>query len=392
MEAQQTEPASQGAQTGNKKLGGTDAVALQCVTSVITTYVAQALGPTFVGQLTAGVVATLLGAFLVAPTKHRTHRLVAVALFLALFEARGHGSSGGRRKAPRGPTDSGSGARRTSWAPTSWAAVGIAATVGFAGGSGITTARDEWGPIPGHHVVTVTVPRIHGQTMGAARKQLVGQGFRVTVKRRRSERVAERHVVRAEPPGHSRAEKGSLVTVIVSAGRKRVQIPSVTGMSRGEAVSALDAFDIAAPIERERSVRIAKGDAIRTKPPAYRSIERGSTVTLVISNWYRVTVPEIAGLTQGEARTLLGDRSLTVSTTLEETIGTPSGVVVGTDPPAGERVEGDSTVLVTVAHHIDRDCGDFESQGEAQRYFEALGGPAEDPDELDGDGDGMACE
>lgn len=392
MEAQQTEPASQGAETGDKKLGGTDAVALQCVTSAITTYVAQALGPTLVGQLTASVVATLLGAFLAAPTRHRTHRFVAVALFVALLEALGRGDSGGGRKAPSGPTETGSGAQSASWAPASWTAVGIAATLGFAGGSGITTARDGWEPIPGHHVVTVTIPRIHGQTMGAARRQLVGQGFRVNLKRRRSERVAERHVVRTEPPGRSRAEKGSLVTVIVSAGRKLVQIPSVTGMSLGAAISTLDDLDIAAIEEHERSDRIAKGEAIRTKPPAYTRIERGSTVTLVISNWYRVIIPEITGLTQGEAHTILGDRSLTVSTTLEETIDTPSGVVVGIDPPAGERVEGGSTVLVTVAHHKNRDCSDFEIQEEAQRYFEALGGPVEDPDELDGDGDGVACE
>ena len=40
----------------------------------------------------------------------------------------------------------------------------------------------------------------------------------------------------------------------------------------------------------------------------------------------------------------------------------------------------------------DRDCADFSSQREAQRYFEAKGGPADDPDYLDGDGDGTACE
>lgn len=392
MEAQQTEPASQGARPGEKKLGGREAVALQCVASAFTTYAAQALGPTFVGQLIAGVVATLLGAFLAAPTQHRTHRFVAVALFVALLEALGLRGSGARRKASSRPAATGTGAQSASWAPTSWAAVGIAATVGFAGGSGITTARDGWEPIPGHHVVTVTVPKIQGQTVRAARKQLVGRGFRVTVKRRRSERVAERHVVSTVPPGRSRAEKGSLVTVTVSAGRKLVEIPSVTGMSWEEAVSALDDLDITATVEHERSDRIAKGEAIQTEPPAYTRTERGSTVTLVISDWYRVIVPEITGLTQGEARTILGERSLTVSTALEETLDTPSGVVVGIDPPAGERVGGGSTVVVTVAHHVGRDCGDFESQEEAQRYFEALGGPAEDPDELDGDGDGVACE
>ena len=39
----------------------------------------------------------------------------------------------------------------------------------------------------------------------------------------------------------------------------------------------------------------------------------------------------------------------------------------------------------------DRDCGDFETQAEAQAFFEAAGGPDKDRHRLDGDGDGVAC-
>ncbi|MYL50089.1 nuclease [Halobacillus litoralis] len=41
----------------------------------------------------------------------------------------------------------------------------------------------------------------------------------------------------------------------------------------------------------------------------------------------------------------------------------------------------------------DRDCGDFSSQEEAQAFYEAAGGPAQDPHRLDGhDQDGLVCE
>jgi endonuclease YncB( thermonuclease family) len=49
-------------------------------------------------------------------------------------------------------------------------------------------------------------------------------------------------------------------------------------------------------------------------------------------------------------------------------------------------------VAVPAARAQDRDCGGFTTQGEAQAYFVALGGPAHDPDRLDGDSDGIACE
>lgn len=44
------------------------------------------------------------------------------------------------------------------------------------------------------------------------------------------------------------------------------------------------------------------------------------------------------------------------------------------------------------AHAADLDCADFDSQAAAQAYFLAHGGPASDPDRLDGDHDGIACE
>ncbi len=40
----------------------------------------------------------------------------------------------------------------------------------------------------------------------------------------------------------------------------------------------------------------------------------------------------------------------------------------------------------------DRDCFDFATHEEAQRFFIAAGGPSRDPHRLDGDHDGIACE
>lgn len=44
------------------------------------------------------------------------------------------------------------------------------------------------------------------------------------------------------------------------------------------------------------------------------------------------------------------------------------------------------------AHAADKDCSDFASQAAAQKYFLAHGGPKSDPDRLDADHDGIACE
>jgi endonuclease YncB( thermonuclease family) len=49
-------------------------------------------------------------------------------------------------------------------------------------------------------------------------------------------------------------------------------------------------------------------------------------------------------------------------------------------------------VAVPSAPAQDRDCGHFSTQAQAQAHFIALGGPRSDPDRLDGDFDGIACE
>ena len=40
----------------------------------------------------------------------------------------------------------------------------------------------------------------------------------------------------------------------------------------------------------------------------------------------------------------------------------------------------------------DKDCSDFATQRAAQIFFLKHGGPRHDPDRLDGDNDGIACE
>jgi excalibur calcium-binding domain-containing protein len=61
--------------------------------------------------------------------------------------------------------------------------------------------------------------------------------------------------------------------------------------------------------------------------------------------------------------------------------------------PAGtyERDDGWATER-SYADAGDRDCADFSSQNEAQRFFEEMGGPSEDYHNLDRDGDGVVCE
>ena len=75
------------------------------------------------------------------------------------------------------------------------------------------------------------------------------------------------------------------------------------------------------------------------------------------------------------------------------------GVTLGTalaapapEQPMDDPISAPGSSLPYDPFGPDRDCGDFTSQAEAQRFFEAAGGPESDPHRLDSEGDGVACE
>ena len=41
---------------------------------------------------------------------------------------------------------------------------------------------------------------------------------------------------------------------------------------------------------------------------------------------------------------------------------------------------------------VDKDCSDFNTWKQAEKYFKKHGGPRHDPSRLDGDHDGIPCE
>jgi hypothetical protein len=59
--------------------------------------------------------------------------------------------------------------------------------------------------------------------------------------------------------------------------------------------------------------------------------------------------------------------------------------------PPEDPGDDEETPEPTATAFVDRDCGDFATQAEAQAFFESQGGPAQDPHGLDGDGDGVVC-
>ncbi len=390
---------------GNEQRAGGTAVAnadsfsfatLQCISSTSGMLIGQALGSSFNGRLVASVVLSLTGSFLTAPGKHHRRRIVAVVVLVALLNA-ARALARGRKPVPpsTGPS---------AWAPASWLAVGVTAAAGLMIGGGITAAHGALTDDPGRsavdppHRTALTIPEVQGKEKAAAVRTLVDAGFRVSTDREPSRSVPEGIAMRTEPDAGAEARKGSTVTLFVSSGPPTVAIPSVASQTLEAAKAALRDAGLRALVgETEPSDSIAKGDVVRTDPTEGSEVPVGSAVELVLSRGpivEQLTVPDVAGKSEEEAVAILTEAGLSPTTSSEFSKAIPEGAVIDTDPAAGEQVTEGSpiTVIVSSGSGEDRDCDEFSSQEEAQEYFESRGGPSIDPDMLDGDGDGFACE
>jgi serine/threonine-protein kinase len=159
----------------------------------------------------------------------------------------------------------------------------------------------------------VSVPFVKGLTEQLAVDKIRGAGLSPQVARDFSDTVEKGTVIDQSPdPGEKVAKHGN-VDITVSKGKETVQVPSVLGLSRDAAISALvnagldpHAFDVfsSKPI----------GTVTAQDPAAGKEVEKGSKVRINVSSGPSdVTVPSVIGLTFDQATRALRDQGFLVS-------------------------------------------------------------------------------
>ena len=167
-----------------------------------------------------------------------------------------------------------------------------------------------------------------------------------------SDTIPSGRAVSTDPAVGTGAAPGSTVTVQYSLGTAMVDVPDVSGKTQEEAREALEKAGLKVGTSTsEDSSDVAKDKVIRTDPVAQTSVQRGSTVSLVLSTG-RVTVPDVKGMTLEQAQSALQDAGLTYnvnSPTTEKTSDQAkkdSSEVTGTSPAPGSSVEAGSQVTI----------------------------------------------
>ncbi len=189
------------------------------------------------------------------------------------------------------------------------------------------------------------LPALEGLTEEEAEAALVEVGLAVgDVGSVHSETVAAGLVLDwsagdVERPGELRV--GSEVDLVVSVGPAPRTVPDLAGKTQGQAVAELEAVGLGAKVVTRFDDEVDEGLVIGTDPGGGASVERGATVTVVVSKGRDlVTVPDIVGKTLDEVNKALEEAGLQPG----DASGNAKGRPFATDPEAGSRVERGTAV------------------------------------------------
>jgi eukaryotic-like serine/threonine-protein kinase len=152
------------------------------------------------------------------------------------------------------------------------------------------------------------------------------------------------------PPGVIAPEKTE-VTLVVSAGPPKIPVPDVAGLDGLLAERLITAAGLAVSQVDSLQAPLPKGVVMHTRPAAGSVLTPGGGVTLIVSRGApTISVPNLLGLTQADARTRLELEGLRLGTvTRQRTADAAPGTVVAQRPAAGTLAASGTVVDIVVA-------------------------------------------
>ena len=128
----------------------------------------------------------------------------------------------------------------------------------------------------------VTVPDVVGLSRESAEARLSSEGFGVGVQEQESEE-SEGQVIAQSPGGSSRVDRGTTVTITVSTGIQKVDVPDVVGLPPREAEGQIRSVGLSSiRVERNVTDPDQDGVVIDQRPSAGVELDPGGQVVIVV--------------------------------------------------------------------------------------------------------------
>ena len=159
----------------------------------------------------------------------------------------------------------------------------------------ISQSVDEGTAIPADEKIVITisegkedveVPDVRGYSDDQATTLLTEAGFVVTHGYEYDDTVEKNKVISQSPEGKTMQKSGSTVKIIISNGKEveEVEVPNLVGKSESKAADLLENAGLSGKVSHANSDEVKKGQVINQDVSAGSSVEKGSTVSYVISD------------------------------------------------------------------------------------------------------------
>ena len=193
-----------------------------------------------------------------------------------------------------------------------------------------------------------------------------------------SETVPAGRVLAADPGAGQRVLDGGTVTLVVSLGKERYDVPPTQGNTEDEAQDALLAAHLAFGKSIGRwSETVPEGTVLRSDPPSGQTLRPGTVVDLYVSKGRKpLTVKDFTGQDADEAQAALEDKGFEVSTEEQYSDTVAEGDVISQSPDEGTLFLGDQVTLqVSLGPELVEVPGGLVASGweSAQESLEAAG-------------------
>jgi serine/threonine-protein kinase len=165
--------------------------------------------------------------------------------------------------------------------------------------------------------------------------------------------------------------------LLLTRGPEQVAVADVVGVEQTAAEARLRQDGFVTEAVKRTSAERPEGEVISTDPPGGQQADKGSTVTLTVSEGPgTASIPEVAGVSRSRARSRLRDAGFEIQEREESHDSIPAGRAIRTSPPDGEVREKGSTVtllLSTGKAQVEVPAVEGQSFDEASSALEAKG-------------------
>lgn len=198
----------------------------------------------------------------------------------------------------------------------------------------------------------VALPNFVGISKEDAQKLAAERNLEFEIKNEEyNSEYAAGYVISQEPPyaDNYNVKEGSKVSIVVSLGIEETTVPKVTGMTKEEAIEALQGAKLKYEIVEEASSKIEEGYVISQETTANTKVYAGDIVIIHVSTGVeKVKIPNVLDKQEDEANSTLTNMGLKVEIKYKEDESKDNGVVLTQSINADKEVEKGTSITLYV--------------------------------------------